>query len=297
MQLITQNVSRIVVALVLVVVLLGLLTWTGIVRCSMIPGWCEVYYSVLGQPRVLIAHCGNGMGDPEDFRLELGNPAGPNIRARVGDLRNLSAENLKEYQLIVVEHCRRMSTKSMKDLLSYADAGGKMVWTGDAGAELGPGDEFLYEDELKEDANHSIIGPWARKSEGYVVNLENYLSVSYKGTYCGVTGCDPDTQFISGQLIPVDNDHPLIYGMQSGIAFKGDFAVVAEKGGVGTKRVLNIDTDTGIVAGGQNLGQVLPFIVTSGVGERIAYYAFPPEHLAKQQYRVLFENLYYGMVE
>ena len=71
MQLITQNVSRIVMAIVLVVVLLGLLTWTGIIRCSQIPGWCDVYYSVMGQPRVLIAHCGNGMGDPEDLQLEL----------------------------------------------------------------------------------------------------------------------------------------------------------------------------------------------------------------------------------
>jgi hypothetical protein len=229
---------------------------------------------------------------------ELGNPAGPNIRAREGDLRTISEENLKQYQLIIVEHCRQMSTKTMKDLLAYADSGGLLVWTGDAGAELAEGDQPLYEDEVFDDANHTLLGPWARKDTfGYIVNLQNYISVKFKGNYCELTGCAPNSNPLAGKLLPVDNDHRLVYGMKSGLAYRGDFSVVVEKGGVGTKRVLNIDTDSGITANGENLGQVLPFIITSGVGEKIAYYAFPPEHLAGQGYKVLFENMYYGMIE
>ena len=184
-------------------------------------------------------------------------------------------------------------------LATVRNAGGRMVWTGDAAAELGLGDQYLYEDEVREDANHAIIGPWARKdSDGYIVNLENYISVSYQGNYCQLTGCDPDTLFLAGSLQPAeDTDHPLIYGMQSGIEFKGDFAVTTIKSGVGTNQVLNIDTDTALVAGGKSLGQIAPMIVTSGVGEKIAYYAFPPEQLAKLDYRVLMENMYYGMLE
>jgi len=44
----------------------------------------------------------------------------------------------------------------------------------------------------------------------------------------------------------------------------------------------------------------LPFIVTNGIGERVAYYATPIESFVSEEqpakYRAIIEQLYYGML-
>ena len=54
-----------------------------------------------------------------------------------------------------------------------------------------------------------------------------------------------------------------------------------------------------------DLNRSVPLIVTSGVGERVVYYAMPPEYFAnpkldqfeKGRYFLPIENMYYGNIK
>ncbi len=56
---------------------------------------------------------------------------------------------------------------------------------------------------------------------------------------------------------------------------------------------------------GNDLNKSVPLIVTAGIGDRIIYYAMPPEYFAnprlqtvgKQAYLLPLENLYYGIIK
>ncbi|RLE44161.1 hypothetical protein DRJ19_01035 [Candidatus Woesearchaeota archaeon] len=291
---------HILFAVLLIVALLGIATWLGMLRCSTIPGWCSVYYAILGPPKVLIVYGNDGLGDPQKLAEVLANKKILGIRPRLLHLSQISTENLKDYQLVIVEHAKTMSTKKLLDFMKYVDSGGRLIWVGDAGTALTKGDEYVYEDELYQGKEHKIISPWIRKyAEGgqlKVVNFENYISVRFKGNFCEIYAefCKGG---IAGRLFPPSTEHRLVYGMQVNLPYRGDFSIVKEVSGAGTKIVLVLNTDFGIKVGEENLGTSLPFIVTSGIGERVAYYAFPPEQLAELKYSALIENMYYGMLE
>ena len=111
MQYIIRTLSHVLVVIALVVVLLGALTWLGVIRCGVIPGWCDVYYGVVGEPRVLIVFGNDGLGDPEGLRLFLRDPRYVGVDADIKHMQYISEENLKEYNLVIVEKAKTMSTK------------------------------------------------------------------------------------------------------------------------------------------------------------------------------------------
>ena len=61
--------------------------------------------------------------------------------------------------------------------------------------------------------------------------------------------------------------------------------------------------------GARNLGKNFPIIVTTGIGEKVAYYSIPPEFFVSDQmpidpttgerysYMSLLQNMYYGMIQ
>jgi len=294
---------HILFTILLIVALLSVATWLGILRCSIIPGWCSLYYAILGQPKVLIVYGNDGLGNPEKLAEVLADRKILGIRPRLLHLSQISTENLKEYQLVIVEHAKTISTKKLLDFMQYVDSGGRLIWIADAGTSLAKGDEYVYEDELYQGKEHKIISPWVRKyAEGgqlKVVNFENYLSVRYVANFCDVYKefCKNGTTGLVGRLFPPSRDHRLVYGMQTNLPYKGNFSIVKEVSGIGTKLVLTLNTDFGIKVNEEDLGTSLPFIIVSGIGERVAYYAFPPEQLAELKYSTLIENMYYGMLE
>lgn len=301
----SKDVYHVVIAIGMVLLILGLATWSGIITCRDIPGWCDVYYAVKGPPKTLIVFGDSGLGDPDLLADALRNPDhahATNLSRQ--ELDFVSAGNLKQFDLVIVTRARQMSTDKLRAFMEYVDSGGRLVWTGDAGTQLTKDDQYLYLDDVDENEAHTIISPWARKDveKDEQVRFDQYLSAEYEGNWCMVRvttngGCEISQQV--GNLVPESGaDHKLIYGMKQGLRLYGDFALIRDIG-IGTTRVLSVDTQT-IVRDLNNteLGRVFPIIVTSGVGEKIAYYAVPPENytLEPMQYWLFIENLYNGML-
>ncbi|MDP2666195.1 MAG: hypothetical protein Q8P05_01685 [Candidatus Diapherotrites archaeon] len=297
---ILRDIYHVGVALVLVLVILGLITWSGFLSCRDIPGWCDVYYGIKGSPKTLIVFGDDGLGNPDWLAQQLRDPNGAhasNLSRQQLDF--VSAGNLKEFDLVIVTRARTMPTEKLKAFMEYADAGGRLIWTGDAGTGLTNEDQFLYADDLDENAGHEILTPWARKDSetNTPIRFDQYISAAYQGNWCEVRECAIEQQV--GLLVPETGaDHPLIFGIANNLNLYGDFSLVRELG-IGSTIVLSVDTQTLVRdTGGKELGRVFPLIITSGVGEKIVYYAVPPEYYGAppMTYKLLLENLYVGML-
>lgn len=312
-----EDLYHVLFLIILVIVLVGVLTWAGIIRCSFIPGWCNIYYGILGSPSVLIVYGNEGLGDPVVLEQILRNPkyiGAPNISRQ--HLSRISSGNLKEFDMVLVVHARQMETKDVRAFMEYADSGGRLVWTGDAGVEFLNADgneQYLFKDDIDENAAHEIISVWARKDkEGNAVRFDQYISVDYQGNYCQytacpapksnalpATGCDASTFPLIGKLVPEPGtDHKLIYGFAQNLSMYGDFALTQDKG-IGSTRVLSVETLSNVYGTGkENLGRTFPVIVTSGIGEKIAYYSLPPEQFTcdPMKYFLIIENMYDGLL-
>ena len=329
-----KSLTRVVMLLVLVFGLLFVLTWTGIVKCSLLPGWCDIYWGVAGQPQVLIVYGNGGLGDVELLESLLIDPSilgDGRVRPHSMHISRVNTGNLTNYALVIVEEARQISTQKLRAFMEYVNQGGRLVWTGDAGTELAPGDEYLYLDEKVEgeDVEHEILGPWARKDGDEMVNFDQFISVSYRTNFCTVKPCYAEKETYVGMLEPEPSrEHPLIFGMRASLPLyvfeDEDFVIVETVSGISPNEVLSINygssliwdketEDGGGVLGTEkvNLGRTSPLIVVSGVGERIAYYAMPPELFANpkmgseiidgvemtKRYFTIIENMYVGMLK
>jgi hypothetical protein len=351
-----KSVWRVIFLLILIGIFMGVLTWTGVVKCSVIPGWCDVYFGVFryatgGQPRVAIVFGDDGMGDPEALGQFLSDPRILGVHPIMMHLENLELGNIKDFDLVIVERAKTIKTEKLDIFVNYVlRHGGRLVWTGDAGTGLGKDDKLLYfeqrdgkaicediidaENIQPEDINRNqincffrreaeAIGPWARvRDDKTILNFDQLLGLNYHGNYCEITTklpartgqtrdehiaaaakCFVEKRLV-GKLIPeATKSHPLILGLRTDLGYYGDFAVVDEiSGGIST-RVLSLQFDGKLVIQNDSnriddLGNILPIIQTTGIGERVAYYAAPPEQFAMQpmNYISIPENMYIGMV-
>lgn len=326
-----KTVWHVVLLIVLVIALLMIVTWIGLIKCSAVPGWCTVYEMIVGKPRILIVYGDDGIGNPYELQKILASPKVLGIRAEMMHIDQINAGNMKEYDLVIVEHARTMSTKKIREFVEYAQSisagtgngtgflelsSARLVWTGDAGTNLTSADAPLYEDDLDVNASHTLIGAWARKDGDEAIRLDYLISVEYLGNYCSIKPCSGNTRV--GRLSAPSSDHKLVYGLDpslqlyscaSGCPAKElesyDFAVVEDMGGIGSKRVLNLDYGSKLItSSGTELGNIFPVIVSSGIGERIVYYATPPESFVVSSYSVrepvkssfFVESMYTGML-
>lgn len=297
-----RDVYHVGLAIVLILAILGLITWSGLISCRDVPGWCGVYYTFKGNPKTLIVHGEEGLGDPVLLAQLLRQPQGAaatNISQQ--QLDYVSAGNLKQFDLVIVTRARQMSTKKLQAFMEYADSGGRLVWTGDAGTQLTQEDQFLYADDVDENAAHELISPWARKDveKNEQVRFDQYISADYKGNWCTIRPAQCEIAQQVGTLVPESGaDHRLVYGIAPNLKLHGDFALV-EDIGIGSTRVMSVDTQTLVTnAEGDELGRVFPIIIASGLGEKIVYYAVPPELLSlpPMQYQQFIVNMYNGML-
>jgi len=338
------DLSKVGILIALIALVLGIMTWTGMVNCRAVPYWCDVYWGVMGfwtgGPKVLIVYGDYGLGNPIGGCNEngcslqelLANPEFVGVHADTMHVDRVNVGNLRNYHLVIVERARKISTKQLKDFIEYYNTGGRIVWTGDAGTELGrtimnERDEYLYLDERYADTNsHKIIGPWARKDGDKMVSFDYILSANFVGNYCGLANClDSKPNFVGALEPEPSGKHPLIRGMSSTLplyVFKGeDFALVQTiSGGIttevltldrGSKLKLAPDANTGwvnpniLVTGADlNVSKTNPMIITSGIGGRMVYYAMPPELYANPKllkhdrdlYLLPLENMFYGLI-
>ena len=302
--------ANFLVLLALIAVLLFVATWTGVIKCNAVPFWCDTYYALMGKPKVLIVYGNEGLGDPELLQELLADPAFVGVKPTMLHIDRVNLGNLKPYALIIVERAKKIETRKLQDFIEYATSGGRLVWTGDAGTELGTGDDYLFADESP-DANskeHKIIGPWTRKVGDTIVSFDQLISVNYKANYCKVKACQKDNSTSVGSLRPEPTrEHPLIANLSTNLVlrvFDGeDFAIVNTTTGYVTTEVLTVDYGGQLFdAENKPLGSTSPMIVVSGVGERVAYYAMPPELFANpklaqnQKYFSIVRNMHNGML-
>lgn len=322
--------KNVAILIVLIFVLLFMVTFTGIMRCSDLPvmgeAWCNVYWGIktfaTGAPKVLIVYGESGLGNPVGVgngSLEelLADPAILGVYADTLPIDSVNFGNLKGYDIIIVDRAKEIETRQLRAFIDYAmqPTGGILVWTGDAGTKLGREDHYLYTQDIDPETDvNRIIGPWARKDGDMMVSFDELLGVrtvdTNKATFCELVQCPTSNPFLAGNLITEPSgNHRLIKGLSRILplfVFNGeDFGVVETISGSNTTEVLSLDFGAEIDAVGRDLNRSVPMIVTSGVGERVVYYALPPEYYAnpkleafgKGRYLLPIENLYYGNIK
>lgn len=315
-----KNIFHIGILLVLVVVLLFVLVFTGIVSCGAVPGGCDIYYSVIkgGPPTILIVYGDGGLGDPVALENALAGREILNARVKTMKINNLTYGNVVESQMIIVEGAKKICTDKLRLFMYFVNSGGRLVWTGDAGTELcdgtggTPTDTYLKDKERNEGGKDRIMGPWARRDGGKQVAFDEFLGLQYVGNRCDFSACTKGE--LSGYVQVVKNDHKLVYGLSPSVPFHGDFGVVQLNNTSDVRLVAALDYGTNLLVQGKgtagkpwleqgktlNAGQKLPFIVSSGVGDRVAYYAAPIESFVSdeqpQKNKAFIEQLYYGML-
>ncbi len=136
-----KDIPHIIAIAVLLLALLIVATKTGLVSCSALGnGYCDVYYSMLGKPTVLIIRGDEGMGSPDTLaRMIQDYYRLPVEKLRIGQV---SRGNIQHYSLVIVEHARRIPTEKLKIFKDYLfEDMGRLVWVGDAGTIGAPSDE------------------------------------------------------------------------------------------------------------------------------------------------------------
>ncbi len=300
--------------IVLIGVVLFLITWSGIVQCKQVsPYWCQAYDMIMGGPRVLIVYGETGLGDPQQLRLYLQDSR--YVAAGAVDMlaiERVSMGNLKKYDLVIVEHAKKLSAEHLQMFEDYVvKNGGRLVWVADAGTER-------YPDELEglTDQNTGKVvynNVWARVKDDpdnpanyIVVSFDEFLGVRYIDNYCNQKDC-VDGNFIVGTIeSEPTGEHPLIFGTAPILNFKINkgrgFSVVKQiANSPNSNIVLTLNFGGNIKGKTQDLGKIIPIIATSNIGapgaERVAYYAYPPEWFyADNGYFYFVKNLYYGML-
>ena len=296
---------------VLIIVVLFILTWSGIVKCrDLSPYFCDAYDLVLGSPRVLIVHGDYGLGEPEVLRDYLRNPQGVAVQnVDVQHVDRLTLGNLKQYKLIIVEKARKLSMDQLMMFMDYVNKnGGRLVWVGDSGVEFG--DEETRDIVDANVAKKILDNPWVRvketDSEYKIISFDEFLGIRYVNNYCSEKDC-ADNSFSVGTLeTELTGEHPLIFGFAPVINFKvkkdRDFAIVKQiPDSYASNIIMTINFGGNIKGTSGYLGKSAPMIVTSsiGMGERIAYYAYPPEwFISDNNYAsgILLKDMYNGML-
>jgi len=318
-----SSAPKFAILLILLAAASFLLVFFNIVSCGFYsPLGCEIYYSLIagGKPKVLIVHGEDGLGDPQYLYEVLRSPR---IGARVSikDIGIVSVPDLINYQLVIVERARTMSSAQLRMIQDYVNRGGRLVWIGDAGSQAPPeqadSNYFLVKGERKAGAGAEFSGPWARKSAGKQLSFDHLLGVQYRANYCELAGCKAGE--LAGVLDIVKQDSRIVNGISQSLPVFGDFSIVEIDEDAYQTALAYTDYGTNLLAtapsnyfwlrqGNLNFGREFPAIVSSGLGGRVVYYSFPPEFFVsdkmpvdkatgqRMEYWAMIENLYYGML-
>lgn len=303
---------KLIGALILILVIVYVLTFIGIVKCGDIPFWCDVYETIGGAPRILIVYGDEGLGNPEELRLFLQDPAIVAANAvDIAHIDTISLGNLRQYRLVIVEKARTLSMDELTMFMDYVnkpEISGRLVWVGDAGVEKGSDELARLKDIANKDTNSSkelLDNPWARAkendSEYILLNFDEFLGLRYLGNYCELSNCSDE--FSVGVIkSELTGDHPLIFGTSGALEMRikkeRDFSVVKQFPNASNSNiVLTLDQGSVKVTDGKEISRFLPIIATSGTGERVAYYAYPVEYFVKDNnYTLYIKNMYKGML-
>jgi len=264
-----ETLIKIIVFIALVLVLLVVLTKFKFIHTRDIPGWKGFYCGVVEQQqsRIMMLHGDDGLGDYEKLANQLSRfrVSAPPEQLHVS---RLSSGVLKNYELVIVEHMKRITFTQAEALKSYMDGGGSIIWIGDAGSDYYLSEEDLSAALIKNESNpgyYERLLNQSRKTTGFGEIGEYYLGVTYLRT-------ENDT---SGVVLKVvDRSNPLVQAVIQELDLNSmPFAVVNENK-VGAATV----TKSAILDYG---GHEYPAVIDSKYVGRIVYVSFPPEEITE----------------
>ncbi len=301
-----SEITHVVLLVLLLFILLFILTWTNIIPCKNIPGWCPIFYSLKGAPSIVIVYGSSGLGDPDALLSLLNNR--DVIPRRFGGLINkmqlslISPQALKKYDVVIVTRAKKIRTEQLKILRDYVlknPRQGRLIWTGDAGTELGPRDE-IYKEVRREfskfDLNYVLVeeknpSPLSRKTQdGEIVAFdkdvlgvkfvysEDYESPKSIGTYKTVIK-NSYTRGIREGL----NIYSTGFAVNKPYTYASKIAVLKAVPKINKEK---FDED------------VVP-LITSNLNGKVIYYAIPPELIENEEGKtisVFILNLYEGVL-
>ena len=262
----------------LLFVALFLATKFGMIHCSQVPYWCQGYRSIVSAlygrsyPAILILHGDSGMGDPELLSRIIEDKC--RLYPVVDHIDTVSAGNLDNYDVVIVEKARKLTPDQMSMLWDFTAKGGKILVIGDVGVEPARPGEILTVEEYNEDANSTVEvvkNLWDRKDQfgRYVLFGTRFLGLKYYGNYCNGDECT-----VSGTIS--FKDDPLTAGLPNSAPFPLNFAVIEDL------RYSTLGPHT-TVATIDNVapvyGLTAPYPAIVRTGYRMIYMAFPPEEL------------------
>jgi len=130
-----EDLPHILALLLLCLALLLVGTKAGLVRCSDLGNsYCDVYYTILGKPQIMVLHDSEGQGMGDVRKLSRLITDAYNIPVRLVEMQKLSRGMLEDYNVVIVEHARNIPTEQLKILKDFVFMDhGRLVWVGDSG--------------------------------------------------------------------------------------------------------------------------------------------------------------------
>ncbi len=271
-------VHAVAITLILLVSLF-LATKFGMIHCSQVPYWCKGYRTIISTiygrpyPNVLILYGKSGMGDPKLLERIIEDKC--NIYPVLADIDTVSAGNLSNYDVVIVEHARVLTPEQMDMLWDFAAKGGRLLLVGDVGAEPSKPSELVSVEEFNRESNaptSRILNVWDRKDEfgNYVLFGTRFLGLKYLGNYCK----DSNSCHVSGTLL--FNPDLLSAGLPSRAPFPLNFAVVEDLHGSALGPHTTVATVENVAP---VYGTSPPYPAIIRTEYRMIYMAFPPEEL------------------
>jgi len=281
-------IKSILIFLILIFGLVFTLTTTNIIHCNTIGNvWCDAYWSIVGQPRILVAYGSDGLGNAEKLLTILQDREVLGIRAQSQKLEYITTTSyLKNYKMIVVTQAKTISSDHMKMFYDYASQGGILVWTGDAGTSKMPSDKTTN------DYNLGSKGPWVRVTKNQeIIDFGSLISAEYVDNLCNYVNCSA-VNSVSGYFKP-DPNSSIANGIPPRYQMFGDFAIVTPINNTSTYVDLYVDYQTNLISKNpsdkKGLGYIFPIIIRSQLGKNIVYIASPIENLIDSK-ETRFEN-------
>lgn len=194
-----KNLPHIMALLILAFVLMFVLVRFGYIRCCDIPGFCDIYYGIVGYPKIAIVYGTEGIGNPNLLEQTIIEQT-HQVPAMIPLDYLTTSGVLDKYALVIVERARTIDTSTLYVFRDFIAKGGKLAWIADAGAGLGDSDYMCldvafhylpaYQVETGEDEFQTVCADeWGT----YTVNIPRDL----ESGVCGHTFAEIVVQYVN----------------------------------------------------------------------------------------------------
>lgn len=268
-----------IITIILVFVLVFTLTYTHIVPCKSIgKTWCDIYYGIVGTPKILIVFGNDGLGNAQKLESILNNKELFQIHPQIKHVDTiLTLSYLKNYDMVIVTQAKTLSNNQIQVFYDYVNStNGVLVWTGDAGTK------YMPDDKKPSDLNADFKNhPWVRVVEGNkILNFSTLLSAEYIDNFCNLINCTNDLKgHVGGITFLQTEENSFTSGIKPGTNFSGDFGVVTFIYNTSSKVDLAVNYGAPIsTADNKKINPILPLIIRSQIGKKVVYSAMPLEY-------------------